>query len=650
MSANVIRHNLARLLGFVQMAAVVLAFLMVLTTHSFDPYREAAAVGDVGGLMLFFAIYFVAAALVVWLGGVERWWWPSAMLTPVVIFMFRAWEWMNIYIEVFVVGASLAGIILLRELIKRPGFDRTRGHAGWGEGAADGPGEESLQFPAVKAKASFANVVGMEDVKSRLADAGNAIVAAGRKGATARNGILLTGDPGNGKSFFAEALAGELKLPFIAVSFAHLSSQWLNKTTVNAKRLFDEARAQAPCVLFLDEIDAVIRDRSSMSTSSEEAPKTTAAMLTMLVDIRDAGVVVVAATNHLDRLDPAAVREGRFDFKIEVAPPDLPARRAIIADAVRKCSGVRFEQSALDQAAKRWQGYSVARLKAVIEQAGLDARKRSVRSVSYEHLQAAMRTVQGRRGHIPEDTPNVEQVAMAPADHAALLSVADRMKSIEDYEEFGATVPTGMLFSGPPGTGKTLTARALAKSTGWAFLEISGNTLISDPSKIDDLVKTARDIRPVIVFLDEADDVLGDRAYAPSHVVSATNKLLQAIDGSGGKVHDVVWIAATNHPEKLDSAALRGGRFSEKFEFATPTADVIAGYVGNWKSVSKASIGNDVTDGFCAEVFAGESIANIKEALQQATNHAVSRAMREGIKQPTITADDIKAGLRRVSG
>lgn len=140
---------------------------------------------------------------------------------------------------------------------------------------------------------------------------------------------------------------------------------------------------------------------------------------------------------------------------------------------------------------------------------------------TFEHLQTAPRTIQGRKGSIPEDTPTIEQMTMQPESKKRLLALAHRMDKIMEIEAMGGSVPRGALFYGPPGTGKTLTARALAKTANWAFLSVSGMDLISDPKRIDALVEEASDLRPCVVFIDEADDVFKDRRF--SNTATVTN-------------------------------------------------------------------------------------------------------------------------------
>ncbi|MFB0936628.1 MAG: ATP-binding protein, partial [Propionivibrio sp.] len=363
------------------------------------------------------------------------------------------------------------------------------------------------------------------------------------------------------------------------------------------------------------------------ASTYEEGAKTTNAVLTELVNVRRTGVFVIAATNFVDRLDPAAVREGRFDFKIEIPAPDSEARRHLIK---RQCKA-RIAPDTVETAVRRWEGFSVARIAAVVEEAG-----RMVKGgeVTFDVLKGALRTIQGRKGSIPEDTPTLAQLTMGEDNRNRLVALARRMDKIMEIEAMGGSVPRGVLFYGPPGTGKTLTARALAKTANWAFLSISGMDLLADPKRIDAIVEEASELRPCIVFIDEADDVFRDRRY--SNTATVTNKLLAAMDGAGGKVPDILYIAATNHPDTMDPAALRGGRFTEKIEFGLPDEETVFAFLKKWKAETKAQFAANFSLQKAAERLAGHSIANVKEILQMAINNAIARI-------------DLDAGTARVS-
>lgn len=544
----------------------------------------------------------------------------------------------SMLVEVAVALCALLSLVAIHVFgTKSAVAERTRERASDGAAAEQAPAQVELRFLAVRPRHTFAHVVGMSEVKGRLLEAGNEIVASQKSGQQPRNGMLLTGLPGNGKTFMAEALAGELKLPFLAVSYGDVASRWINETTENVVKAFRDAAAQAPCLLFIDEIDSLIASRNHAG-GSEESARTTNAILTELVNIRRLGVVVVAASNFVDRLDPAAIREGRFDFKVEITAPDSAARKHLIASKAR----LPISGETVETAVRRWEGFSVARISAVMEEAN-----RSANSViTFKALQVALRTTQGRKGNIPEDTPTLDDLTMSADNKQRLLALARRMDRIMEIEAMGGSVPRGALFFGPPGTGKTVTARALAKTANWAFLSVSGMDLIADPKKIDALVQEASDLRPCVVFIDEADDVFRDRRYSNSATV--TNKLLAAMDGSAGKVPDILFIAATNHPDDMDAAALRGGRFTEKLEFGLPDADALRTYLRIWKDTTKASLAPSFDLEKAAVLLAGNSMANVKEILQMSINHAISR-VDEDADVVTVELSDLKEAIASVA-
>jgi transitional endoplasmic reticulum ATPase len=503
--------------------------------------------------------------------------------------------------------------------------------------------EDHLLIPSV----NFASIVGMDAIKGRLGDAAREIIASqDRRAVAPRNGILLSGEPGNGKSFFAEALAGELNLPLMTVTFGDIASKWVNMTTEQVRLAFSDARKKAPCVLFLDEVDSVLASRDRAGNSDSETVRTTNAILTELVAIRKSGVVLVAATNYLDVLDAAAIREGRFDYKVEILPPDREARAALIKTVVRQHAKVRLDERALETAVKRWEGFSVARIKAVAEEA---ARNAVEGCITYDVLKGALRSVQGRKGRLDTGALGLQDLTLGSSLKRQLYGLAARMREIETTEALGGGVPTGLLFRGEPGTGKTVAAQALALASGWAFLATTGSDLLADPRKIDALVKEARDIRPTVVFIDEADDVLADRRCAP-HSASVTNRLLTAIDGAGGRSCDIVWIAATNHADSMDSAALRGGRFGVKLDFTLPDHSMLVSYIEGWMKASVAKFDIKVTPDSAATALEDLSIANVKAILQEAVDQVVGTAVLAGMAPRLVTMADVLEARIQVAG
>lgn len=537
------------------------------------------------------------------------------MLAFSVVMLFRVGPSANLFPEIWIVIGAHSLMLVLNLLTPKVSSTGALQVAG-SDSQQPTPTEDAIRYKAVKPRYTFANVVGMKEVKTRLLSAGQEVVASQKGKSEARNGVLMTGKPGNGKTFIAEALAGQLKLPFLAVSYGDVASKYINDTPENVVKVFRDAVKQAPCVLFIDEVDSLIASRNHNS-SYEESARITNVLLTELVNVRRAGVVVVAASNHVERLDPAAIREGRFDFKIEISAPDSEARRHLI---VSKCKSAISEET-IETAVRRWEGFSVARITAIMEEANRMPAAKVL--LTFEHLQAALRAIQGRKGSIPEDTPTIQELTMAAESKNRLLALAHRMDKIMEIEAMGGSVPRGALFYGPPGTGKTLTARSLAKTAKWAFLSVSGMDLISDPKRIDALVEEASELRPCVVFIDEADDVFRDRRY--SQTATVTNKLLAAMDGAGGKVPDILWVAATNHPDDMDSAALRGGRFTEKIEFGVPDVETLVSFLRKWKEGTKAKLAPSFSLEGAAHRLVGNSMANVREILQMAINNAISR-------------------------
>lgn len=561
------------------------------------------------------------------------------------LMLFRVWGQPDEFPEVWVIsGICLVTYVRQRWLLVRPTPPWERQRAA--RALAVATKAEAQNSPEIRCcdvrrpRIRFSEVAGMQAIKERLLAAGQEIIQGGQSGHPPRNGILLTGKPGNGKTYLAEALAGELNLPFLTLTYGDVASKWIGDMPSRLPVAFQEARARAPCVLFFDEVDSLLSSRDTANTDSDSL-KAVNIMLTELVGIRETGVVVVAATNHLDRLDSAAVREGRFDFKIEIPPPDAPARRHLIQSHARS----PLAASALTVATDRWAGFSVARITAILNE--VNRRPDHSHSINYDDLQVALRTLQGRSGHIPENTPTLEQLVLATEARMRLESLAHRMARIVDIEAMGGSVPHGVLFYGPPGTGKTLCARSLAKTAQWAFLPVSGLDLLSNPARIDEILEEASELRPCVVFIDEADDVLADRRMSQSSVV--TNKLLTAIDGSAGRIPDVMFIAATNQPEAMDAAALRGGRFTEKVAFDLPDQVTVLNYLTQWQQRSKARLAPDVSLAETARQLAGQPLANVQETLQMAVNLAIGRVPAK-TGMAVVNARDIDLAITQVCG
>ncbi|MFA9424190.1 MAG: 26S protease regulatory subunit, partial [Sedimentibacter sp.] len=186
-----------------------------------------------------------------------------------------------------------------------------------------------------KEKSKFSDIAGMDNLKKDMLQAVDILKnpdVYAAKGIRQPNGILLIGDPGNGKTMFARALAGEANVNFIATKATDFQSALMSVGPTKIKLLFKKARANKPCIVFIDEFDGIGEKRNYSGTGID---KENNRMITALLNemdgfTRKTGVMVIAATNHYQTLDEALVRAGRFDMKFVIPFPDLDTRRKLI--------------------------------------------------------------------------------------------------------------------------------------------------------------------------------------------------------------------------------------------------------------------------------------------------------------------------------
>lgn len=500
-------------------------------------------------------------------------------------------------------------------------------------------------------KTKFTDIYGNADIKRRMFEAGRAITAQRKKGSTPRNGILMHGGPGNGKTIFAEALAGELGLPLYTMTHTDVASQWVGERTTRIKAAFEQAVRNQPCALFIDEIDSFIPDRATSQSSVKEDADVVNALLTLLVDVRKHRVLVIAATNYIDRLDPAAVREGRFDFKVEITPPDQEARVGLLTQGLKSnMRSVRVSDQTVRSVAERWNGFSVKRILAVTEELpsyladkaekGLDTSQ-----ATFDDFMAALRRTQGRKGSPVDNAMSLDQLVLPDGAREGLEMIASRLRDPLRVERLGGTLPTGVLFHGPAGTGKTSACKSLAKAAGWAFLPTTGAELARDLKVLEKIHDQAKELRPAIIFIDEADELLRSREYSPTS--ESTNKLLTLMDGAADRARDVLWVAATNHPDLVDAALMRGGRFTEKVEFELPSEKQLGQHIAGWLTKRMVQLAPGITAAEVADMVGDESIANAEAVLQYALNRAISHSSDDQIM---VRRDDLAAALMTVLG
>lgn len=519
-------------------------------------------------------------------------------------------------------------------------------------GQAPKPELTTRDSEALQPKLTFADLSGQEDLKKKLLAAAQkwretSVPEGGGKRARravmkdSKNGILLFGEPGTGKTAFAEALAGEVNLKIMKINVGSITSRFVGQTTEQLQDIIDSALRQAPCMLFLDEVESIFPDRSRIDRGDSEESKVVGSFLSSIEKLRDGRVLLVAATNYKDRVDAAAIREGRFDFHIEVAVPDFEARKGLTLNAL-KTTGKTVEPVVLDRLARRWAGFNVPRIQEASRRAaGFCAEN----TVGMAEFMRGLRDVQGNATAVSETALGLSDLYFDDELKARLGSLALTFEKSDEIEAKGGSVPKGVIFYGPPGTGKTTMAQALAKTSGWAFIATSGKDILSDTNKLREIRRKASDLRPAIVFIDEADDILGDRRM--SGMKLHTNELLATIDGAGEPLHDVVWMLATNDVDSLDDAVIR--RFPTKIELPVPGLAALTSMVRDWAAKRPDMIhgGVDAWSVQVARALEGLAPSVVKNILDAALNTEAANSVLRG-EDMSITLDEVLDARREM--
>ncbi|KAH9015299.1 AAA family ATPase [Lactarius hengduanensis] len=397
-------------------------------------------------------------------------------------------------------------------------------------------------------------------------------------------GLLLHGPPGTGKTHLARAISASTGSSVLTINGPELTSAYHGETEASLRRVFAAARAREPCIIILDEVDAICPRRGD-DAGGEVEKRTVATLLTEMDGVDSADgvrVVVVATTNRPNAIDPALRRPGRFDREIEIGVPDLNARIAILNVLLAKTPH-SITRDELHAVASRAHGYVGADLAAVVREAGTLAIKRFLASGPDPTPGSAYLKATDLAAALPTVRPSAlraHAITAAPvrfSDIGGQASVIARLRECVEWPlvhrdalaRLGVRAPKGVLLCGPPGCSKTVLARATAAESGVNFVAVRGPELLNkyvgeSERAVRDIFRKARSVAPSIIFFDEIDALATSRSSTAPDSESGTHEgvllsLLNEMDGVEELV-GVTVIGATNRPEVLDSALMRPGR------------------------------------------------------------------------------------------
>ena len=490
-------------------------------------------------------------------------------------------------------------------------------------------------------------------------------------GIEAPKGVLLFGPPGTGKTLLAKAVASESNSHFISISGPEIMSKFYGESEARLREIFKEAREKAPTIIFIDEIDSIAPKREEVMGEVER--RVVSQMLSLMDGLEGRGkVIVIAATNRQNALDPALRRPGRFDREIEIKVPDKNGRLEILQIHSRNMPlDTDVDQKKI---AAVTHGFVGADLEYLCKEAAMKCLRRLLPDLNMEDEKLPPETLdkliitqndfnQAIKDVMPSAMREVflESPDVKWEDIGGLEGVKRELQEAVEwplrypdlYAKIGHTVPKGILLHGPSGTGKTMLAKAVATESEANFISVKGPELLSkwvgeSERGIREIFRRARQAAPCVIFFDEIDSIAmargggmggemgGGGVGTNDRVIS---QILTELDGIS-ELHGVVVLAATNRPDMIDTALLRPGRFDRIVFVPNPDRRTRKRILEIY--ATDKPIGPDVDLEKIADITDGFSGADVTAIV----NTAVSLVLHEYLARYPTPEEGSKACLR----
>lgn len=511
-----------------------------------------------------------------------------------------------------------------------------------------------------------------------------------RLGIDAPKGVLLTGPPGTGKTLLARAVASETNSTFSVINGPEIMSKFYGQSEENLRKIFEDAEKNAPAIIFIDEIDAIATKREE--TKGEVERRVVAQLLSLMDGLKSRGrVVVIAASNIQDMLDPALRRPGRFDREIELAVPGKEGRLDILKIHTRNMPLAK--SVSLKDTAEITYGFVGADLEALCKEAAMILLRRLLPDLRLKEEEAIPKEMLDRLIITRKDFKEALKVVRPSALREVLIEVPNvrwediggledvkqelieavewPLKNADSFKRLGVRPPRGVLLYGPPGTGKTLLAKAVANESSANFILVKGPEFLSkwvgeSEEAVRKVFKKARQTAPTIIFFDEIDSIAPRRGIdtGDSHATErVVNQLLTEMDGLE-EMNDVIVIAASNRPDIIDAALLRPGRFdriiltpvpdrkSREKIFAVHTEGMPISGVDVNELVEKTEgyVGSDI-ESVCREaaILALREDMKAKEIKQKHFDEALKKVRASATKEIEKVYKELEGHFRRAT-
>ncbi len=490
-----------------------------------------------------------------------------------------------------------------------------------------------------------------------------------RLGIEPPKGVLLHGPPGTGKTLLAKAVANETQSNFLLINGPEIMSKYYGQSEENLRKKFEEAEKNAPSIIFIDEIDAIASKREE--SKGEVERRVVAQLLAIMDGLKSRGkVVVIAATNIPNQLDPALRRPGRFDREIEIGVPGVAGRLNILKIHTRNMP--LDDKVNLKRLSEVTHGFVGADLSSLAKEAAMIVLRRALPDLNLKEDEEIPKEVLEKLFIKQQDFVDALKVVRPSAMREVLVQVPDvkwtdigglddvkqelveavewPLKHKSAFTRLGVKPPKGVLLYGPPGTGKTLLAKAVANESEANFILVKGPEMLSkwvgeSEKAVRKIFEKARQTSPSIIFFDEIDSIAPRRGLGGNEnnnvAERVVNQLLTEMDGLQ-ELQDIVIVAATNRPDIIDTALLRPGRFDRIILAPVPDKPTRKKIFDVHTKDMK--LGKDVNISAMAERTDGYVGADIEAVCRE----AAIMALRKDIKAKNVGMDFFEEALNKV--